>query len=184
MKNFLGIKIWLYLSKIRLTMRLTNAMFKWFWNIFSLGGPAIRIPAMNFWSFWIFFLFTVKLLASFCWFYNFPNRPMQKWMLINVLLLKLKLAWSWLASFFCIQNSKETIISSEASGHFCIGSIWQTSLVPRRSWLYQSWTLPWAVMSPRETRWESVFCPLFPRLCADNGARERQGTRLMTDNKL
>ena len=40
------------------------------------------------------------------------------------------------------------------------------SLVPRRSRLGQSWTLPWAVTSLRDTR------PLFPRLRADNGARE------------
>ena len=39
-------------------------------------------------------------------------------------------------------------------------------LVPRRSRLGQSWTLPWAVTSPRDTR------TLFPRLHADNGARE------------
>ena len=36
------------------------------------------------------------------------------------------------------------------------------SLVPRRSRRGQSWTLPWAVTSPRDTR------PLFPRLRADN----------------
>ena len=40
------------------------------------------------------------------------------------------------------------------------------SLVPRHSRLGQSWTLPWAVTSPRDTRL------LSPRLRADNGSRE------------
>ena len=48
-----------------------------------------------------------------------------------------------------------------------------TSLVPRRSRLGQSWTLPWAVTSPRDTRRERLFSrPLFPRLRPDNEARE------------
>ena len=41
-----------------------------------------------------------------------------------------------------------------------------TNLVPRRSRRSQSWTLPWAVTSPRDTP------PLFPRLRADNRSRE------------
>ena len=41
------------------------------------------------------------------------------------------------------------------------------SLVPRRSLPGQSWTLPWAAASPRETRRS-----LFPRLRADNEATE------------
>ena len=40
------------------------------------------------------------------------------------------------------------------------------SLVPRRSRFGHSWTLPWAVPSPRDTR------PLSPRLRADNGSRQ------------
>ena len=44
---------------------------------------------------------------------------------------------------------------------------------PRRSRLGHSWTLPWAVTSPRDTG------PLSPRLRADNGIkRERLGTSL------
>ena len=39
------------------------------------------------------------------------------------------------------------------------------SLVPRRSWLCQSWTLPWAVMSPGNTHWQ-------------RGKREPLGTKL------
>ena len=40
------------------------------------------------------------------------------------------------------------------------------SLVPRHSRLGKSWTLPWAVTSPRDTR------PLSPRLRPDKGSRE------------
>ena len=48
-----------------------------------------------------------------------------------------------------------------------------SSLVPRRSRLGHSWTLPWAVTSPRDTG------PLSARLSADNGIkRERLGTSL------
>ena len=43
-----------------------------------------------------------------------------------------------------------------------------TSLVPKRSRLGQSWTLPWAVTSPRDTRQTSR---------EQRGKRERLGTR-------
>ena len=39
MKNFKGIKICLYLP-FKYENTFNNAMFKWFWTIFSLGAPA------------------------------------------------------------------------------------------------------------------------------------------------
>ena len=53
------------------------------------------------------------------------------------------------------------------------------SLVPLRTWLGQTWTLPCAVMSPRETR------PPFPRLRVQWVKRERLGPRLrISDTRL
>ena len=53
------------------------------------------------------------------------------------------------------------------------------SLAPLRTWLGQTWTLPCAVMSPRETR------PPFPRLRVQWVKRERLGPRLrISDTRL
>ena len=52
----------------------------------------------------------------------------------------------------------------------CLWIFILTSLVPRRSRLGQSWTLPWAVTSPRETS------------RGQRGKRERLGTRLHFDH--
>ena len=44
------------------------------------------------------------------------------------------------------------------------------SLVPRRSRCGQSWTLPWAVTSPRDNRAENAFSrPLFPDFARTTG---------------
>ena len=41
MENFWGIKICPYLT-FKYQNKFNNAMFKWFWTIFSLGAPVIR----------------------------------------------------------------------------------------------------------------------------------------------
>ena len=64
-------------------------------------------------------------------------------------------------SYVCIFRSGSARVRSRELK--CVVS----SLVPRRSRLGQSWTLPWAVTSPRDTRWERVR-----RLRADNESRE------------
>ena len=57
--------------------------------------------------------------------------------------------------------------------------ILRTSLVPRRFRLGQSWTLPWAVTSPRDTRREPPALSQTSR--GQRGKRERLGTRLTTN---
>ena len=54
-----------------------------------------------------------------------------------------------------------------------------TNLVPRRSRRGQSWTLPWAVMSLRNTRQERVLSPALSQTSRGQRVkRERLGTRL------
>ena len=55
----------------------------------------------------------------------------------------------------------------------------QPSLAPNRSRLDQSWTLPWAVTSLRDTRRELVLSPALSQTSrGQRGKRERLGTRL------
>ena len=74
-------------------------------------------------------------------------------------------------------SPKKSVIVSKnfTNTAFKSGGVWSwCSLVPRRSRRGQSWTLPWAVTSPGDTRqYEAFSGPLFPRFRADNGSREK-----------